>query len=91
VKGAWNFVFVLVIAGLVMGVLQLALMALIVWGLIMRPRPTIGMLLVLFLLSLIDRAPWIGAVILALLALLAGLQRRTGTMEQRRPLPPPVN
>ncbi|WP_165323540.1 hypothetical protein [Rhizorhabdus phycosphaerae] len=54
----------------VLAVLLIALCALLLWGVFFRPAETFGLLCIGLLSSLLERNPWAGAAILALLCLL---------------------
>lgn len=92
-KGAWNILFVLVVASLVAGVIQLALIALIVLGLITRPAQTMGALLFLVMLNFIDRYPVMGLGFLSLIVLAKFMpdRRPSAGIENKHLLSPPEN
>jgi hypothetical protein len=73
----WHTILLLILASVIIGVIQLAFIFLVFAGLIFRTRETVGALTLLFALSLIDRYPWAGIAILALITLLALLQSKS--------------
>lgn len=88
--GICHAILLLVLFSLITGVIQLALVFLIGWGMLFRTRQTIGLLAVCFLLGLLNRHPWAGFAVLTLLTTLGLHQRQASKMEvDNQKLPPP--
>jgi hypothetical protein len=81
----WRIIGALIVAAMVVTAIKIAIILLIVAGLIFRTKETLGLLLVLGVLSLITHFPWVFVGILGV----AGIVAIYRAVRKPKLLPPP--